>query len=47
MQDTGSKYYEQGVTEDTTPKLVIQNVDEDFSNSSDEIKDNNKNFETA
>jgi hypothetical protein len=41
LEDTWTKYYEQeGVTEDTIKTTVIQNVNKDFSNSINEIKDN-------
>lgn len=41
MEDTWTKYYEEeGVIEDTIKTIVIQNVDEDFSNSTNEIEDN-------
>jgi len=41
VEDTWTTYYEQeGVIEDTVKTIVIQNVDEDFSNSTNEIEDN-------
>jgi hypothetical protein len=40
FEDTWNKYYEQGVIKDTIKKIVTQNVNDDFNNSINEIKDN-------